>query len=94
MLTNGRKSAVRRAACGAPQRARLAPLLFVLCLNDFEGCLQLFRARIYADDTHETVVSNDIEELIQTTKEDLKNIPDWMTAQKLSANPKKQNLWY
>ena len=69
------------------------PLLFILYPNDFEGCLQFSRASIYADDTHVTSASSDIEELIQMTREELENIADWMRVNKLSANPKKNRIY-
>ena len=58
-------------------------------LNDFEGCLDFSKANMYADDTHTTIASSDIKELVQMTKTELLNISDWLRVNKLSANPKK-----
>ena len=44
---------------------------------------------MYADDTHTTIASNDIRELVRMTKKELLNISDWLRVNKLSANPKK-----
>ena len=41
-----------------------------------------------ADDTHTKIVSNDIAQLMRTTKE-LLNISDWLRVNKLSASPQK-----
>ena len=90
---NGHKSTVREVTCGIPQGSCLGPLLFILYLNDFEGCLQFSCASIYADDTHVTSASSDIEELIQMTREELENIADWMRVNKLSANPQKNRIY-
>ena len=62
-------------------------------LNDFEGCLGFSKANMYADDIHTTIASNDIKELVRMTKKELFNISDWLRVNKLSANPKKPNLW-
>ena len=42
---------------------------------------------MYADDTHTTIASNDIAELIRMTKKELLNISDWLRVNKQSANP-------
>ena len=39
---------------------------------------------MYADETHTTIVSNDITELIIMTKKVLLNISDWLRLSKLS----------
>ena len=44
---------------------------------------------MYADDTHTTIASNDIAELIRMTKKGPLNISDWLRVNKLSANPQK-----
>ena len=74
--------------CGSPQGSCLGPLVFI-DLNDFEGCLDFSKANMYADDTHTTIASNEIKELIRMTKKELLNISDWLRVNKLSANPKK-----
>ena len=69
-----------------------SPLLFVVYLDVFEGCLDFSKANMYADDTHTTIVSNDIRELVRMTKKELLNISDWLRVEKLSASPKKTEL--
>ena len=44
---------------------------------------------MYADDTHTTIASSDIKELVRMTEKELLNISDWLRVSKLSANPKK-----
>ena len=83
----------RGVLCGIPQGSCLGPLLFIVYLNDFEGCLDFSKANMYADDTHTTIASNDIRELVRMTKKELLNISDWLRVNKLRANPKKLNLW-
>ena len=62
-------------------------------LNDFESCLEFSNANMYADDTHATIASSEIAELLRTTNKELLNISDWLRINKLSASPQKQNSW-
>ena len=86
---NGFESGTKIATCGIPQSLCLGPLLFIIYLNDFEKCLIDPKAGLYAVDTHVTVVSNNVEDLLQSVQMELSNISTWMRVNKLSANPKK-----
>ena len=44
---------------------------------------------MYADDTHDTITSNNLENLIENAHRELLNISEWMRIDKLIANPKK-----
>ena len=90
---NRQRLKTKEVLSGIPQGSCLGPLLFIVYLNDFEGCLDFSKANMYADDTHTTIASSDIKELIRMTKKELLNISDWLRVNKLSANPKKLNLW-
>ena len=83
---NGQRSKTEGVLCGIPQGSCLGPLLFIVYLNDFDGCLDFSKANMYADDTHTTIASNDIRELVRMTKKELLNISDWLRVNKLSAN--------
>ena len=54
---------------------------FIIYLNDFEKCLEFFRANMYADDTHVTLTSNNIEDLTANAYKELRNM--------LNTNPQK-----
>ena len=86
---NGQKSGARLVTCGIPQGSCLGPLLFIIYLNDFEQCLEFSRASMYADDTHVTLTSNNVDDLITNAHRELRNISEWMRVNKLSANPRK-----
>ena len=86
---NGQKSGARLVTCGIPQGSCLGPLLFIIYLNDFEKCLEFSSASVYADDTHVTLTSNNVDDLITNAHRELRNISEWMRVNKLSANPKK-----
>ena len=76
-------------ACGIPQGSCLGPLFFIICLNDFEKCLEFSRASVYADDTTITIASNDVEKLPCEAQQELLNLSEWMRINKLSPNPAK-----
>ena len=62
---------------------------FILYLNDSEKCLKIFKAGMYADDTHETLTSMNVEELVHRVQEELNHVSECMRLNKLSANPKR-----
>ena len=62
--------------------------LFIIYLNDLEGCLQSSRASIYADDTSLTIASSNPVKLLKDAHRELLNISEWMRVNKLSPNPK------
>ena len=87
-VVNGQQSSARLVTCGLPQGSCLGPLRFIIYLNDFEKCLEFSRANMYADNTHVTLTSNDIEDLIANANE-IGNISEWMWVNKTNANPQK-----
>ena len=50
--------------CGIPQGSCLGPLLFLLCIIDFESCLEIMTPNMYADDTCVTIASENFNDLI------------------------------
>ena len=88
---NGQQSGARLVTCGIPQGSCLGPLLFIIYLNDFEKCIAFSKASMYADDTHVTLTSSNIDVLLTNAHTELRNISEWMRINKLSANPEKPN---
>ena len=72
-----------------PQGSCLGPLLFMVFLGDFDKCLELSKASMYADETHVTITSNNLENLLENAQREFLNISEWMKINRLTANPKK-----
>ncbi len=77
------------ATCGIPQGSCLSHLLFIIYLNDLEGCLQSSQASIYADDTSLKIAFSNSVKLVEDSQCELQDISKWMRINKLSPNPKK-----
>ena len=67
----------------------LGPLLFIIYINDLPNCLSNSEPRLYADDTHITFASNNIQNLNAVLNEDLAKVDKWLTANKLTLNASK-----
>ena len=85
----GQQLGARLVTCGIPQGSCMGPLLFIIYLNDFEKCLEFSKASMYADDTHITLTSSNIDVLLTNANKELRKISEWMRVNKLSANPDK-----
>ena len=64
----------------------------MIYLNDFEKCLKVSKAGMYADDTHMTVTSMNVEELVHKAQEEFSHISEYIRLGKLNANPQKQKI--
>ena len=83
---NGSFSSSCSLKCGVPQGTILGPLLFLLYINDLPNCLSNCEPRMYADDTHLTYADNNLENIQLCLNEDLKNVFNWLQANKLTLN--------
>ena len=73
---------------GVPQGSSLAPLLFLLYLNDLPNCISS-TPRLFADDTCILVKANTSNELKYYLNYELEKINDWIVVNKLTLNAAK-----
>ncbi len=84
----GKKSRSYNLTCGVPQGGTLAPILFILFINDIVNSSEVFDFSIYADDM---ALSIGIErrEYNKTIKHELQKVMDWFTCNDLLVNVNK-----
>ena len=74
---------------GVPQDSVLEPLLFLLYINYLNKYIKNLRAYHFADDTNILLSNKSLELLAKQMNQDLKNLSQWLKANKLSLNVKK-----
>ena len=62
------------------------PLLFLLYINDFSNCSNLFDLHIFADDTNLFYSNHSLTELEAVINNNLKYVSNWLMVNKLSLN--------
>ena len=82
----GMLSEQRTITCGIPQGSILGPLLFTLYINDLPNCLKHTTPRMFADDTSLTAAGETLGEVERRVNEDLSNVHNWLSANRLNLN--------
>ena len=83
---NGVLSSSCTLRCGVPQGTILSSLLFLLYINDLPNCLSNCEPRMYADETHLTLASDNGHDIQTNPNVDLENVHNWLRANKLTVN--------
>ena len=78
--------------CGITQGSTLAPLLFILCINDLPNSPTKLSFRLFADDANIFYASNNLKEIEKVMNEEFQNILKYCNANRLSINMQKTSF--
>ena len=92
VTVNGVQSEENSITCGVPQGLVLGPLLFLIYVNDFHSCSDLFDFHMFVDDANLFYESNNIASLVTTVNNELRKACTWLCANKLLLNIDESNF--
>ena len=86
---NNENSSVRDIAFGVPQGSVLAPLLFLIYINDMHVCSDLLGMIHFADDTTVYTTGDNFDAILTMLNIELEKIDQWLQCNRLSLNVEK-----
>lgn len=85
------RSGLLDVKCGIAQGSALGPLLFLLFVNDMDGCIEYGDLKLFADDTNIFYTGKNVQTLMENAKSDLQSLCTWFRLNKLTVNTSKSN---
>ena len=92
MSINGHDSREVDMLFGVPQGSVLGPLLFLIYINDLHKAIKYSKVRHFADDTNLLINNKSSKQLQKQLNMDLRNLCNWLKANKISLNANKTEL--
>ena len=86
------KSNLADAKCKVPQGSIMGPLLFLIYINDLHEVIRYSEVHHFADDTNHLNLNSCVKSLKKQANYDLKNLSNWLKANKISLNVGKTEL--
>ena len=88
----GSDSDISEVALGVPQGSVLGPLLFLIYINDLHKAIKFSTPRLFADDTNLLLKNHSLKKLQKQINYDLRQLYNWLVANKISLNSDKTEL--
>ena len=89
---DGFVSNTKHISTGVPQGSALAPLLFLIYIDDLNTCVKYSKTYHHADHTNIFYSNKSLEVLVKNISHDLKSLTGWLKGRKLCFNIKKTEL--
>ena len=88
----GFESSTSSITCGVLKGFVLGPLLFLIYINDLHVPIKHCKVHHFANDTNLLIINKSLKRLNKLLNIDLKNLTNWLNANKISLNVSKTEL--